>query len=133
MTLRDYINIYIIKYKLKKNSVTNTMWNKCCGFLFLFHCCCCCYFIHGSPHPPPPHFCETAEVHTKKRPGSTRALLWCLEFIFCPWSPQSSQRYSVAFPTFRPMTTSHSLWQSIICLKKKSFCIYSANIKNTVA
>lgn len=28
MTLRDYINIYIIKYKLKKNSVKNTMWKK---------------------------------------------------------------------------------------------------------
>ena len=34
--LRDYINIYIIKYKLKKNSVKNSMWKKkCCGFLFL--------------------------------------------------------------------------------------------------
>lgn len=28
MTLRDYINIYIIKYKSKKNSVKNTMWKK---------------------------------------------------------------------------------------------------------
>lgn len=36
MTLRDSINIYIIKYKLKKNSVKNTMWNKCCGFFFFF-------------------------------------------------------------------------------------------------
>lgn len=51
MTLRDSINIYIIKYKLKKNSVKNTMWNKCCGFFFfLCCCCCCCYFIHRSSH-----------------------------------------------------------------------------------
>jgi len=32
MTLRDYINIYIIKYKLKKNSVKNTMWKIVVGF-----------------------------------------------------------------------------------------------------
>lgn len=50
MTFRDYINIYIIKYKLKKNSVKNTMWNKCCGFFFFLCCCCCCYFIHESSH-----------------------------------------------------------------------------------
>lgn len=37
MTLRDYINIYIIKYKLKKNSVKNTMWKKnVVGFYFCF-------------------------------------------------------------------------------------------------
>lgn len=54
---RLYIYKYIIKYTLKKNSVTNTMWNKCCGFLFLFLCCCCCYFIHGSSPPAlPPSF-----------------------------------------------------------------------------
>lgn len=51
MTLRDYINIYIIKYKLKKNSVKNTMWKKMLWvFIFLCCCCCCCYFIHGSSH-----------------------------------------------------------------------------------
>lgn len=39
MTLREFINIYIIKYKLKKNSVKNTMWKKTL-WVFIF-----CLFV----------------------------------------------------------------------------------------
>lgn len=152
---RLYIYIYIIRYTLKNNSVKNTMWNKCCGFLFLFLCCCCCYFIHGSSPPPALHPCFffPAELQNSSRndhvPAASAAVwvsvagpltwkhTWVQPALYFgafnlspfPPRPQSSLLYSIALPTFTPMITSHSLWQSIRCKKNKSFCIYSASIK----
>lgn len=134
---------------MKKNSVTNTMWNKCCGFLFLFLCCCCCYFIHGSPPSPILFFpaelqnssrndhgpaasavvwASVAEPLTQKRTQVQPVLYFgALNLSSFPSSPQSSLLYSIAFPTFTPMITSHSLWQSIRCKKEiilHLFCKY---------
>lgn len=36
ITLRDYINIYIIKYKSKKNGVKKTLWKKNIVGFFIF-------------------------------------------------------------------------------------------------
>lgn len=109
MTLRDYINIYIIKYKLKKNSVKNSMWKKML-WVFIF-----CFFVavvvvvilFMDPHIPfmwwtAVFFCSKER---KSRGGDNslmvqrlepvlwglsarlhavgRALLWCFDYVFC--------------------------------------------------
>lgn len=116
MTLRDYINIYIIKYKLKKNSVKNTMWKKnVVGFYFLFLCCscCCCYFIHGSSHS----FMSRTAVFfccKERSPG---------EMTIVPQLDDAATWTSVVGPLWRLMRPQlHTIWRASLWCFDYIFC-----------
>lgn len=85
----------------------------------------------GNDHGPAASaavWASVARPFTRKRTRVQPALYFgALNLSSAPSSPQSSLLYSIAFPTFTPMITSHSLWQSIRCKKEiilHLFCKY---------
>lgn len=131
------------------------------GFYFYFFVA-VVVILFMDPHPPspppalPPSFFFPAELQNSSRNDhgpAASAAVWAsvagprtwkrtrvqpalyfgaFNLSSLPSRPQSSLLYSIVFPTFTPMITSHSLWQSIRCKKKRNhFAFILQVLKNT--